>query len=186
MTDETAVNAVDRVQVVRCSGASPHLHAQLRALVFESFGDDFTEADWEHAHGGWHLLAQRGQRWVAHAAVVPRELHVAGAPISTGYVEAVATERGMRGRGVGSALLVELTRLVRDRFDMGALSTGQHHFYERAGWERWRGRTYVREDPVDVRTPEDDDGVMVLRHGRSAGVDLSGDISCDARPGDAW
>ena len=37
-----------------------------------------------------------------------------------------------------------------------------------------------------VPTPEDDDGVMALRFGASARVDLAAALSCDDRPGDVW
>ena len=75
---------------------------------------------------------------------------------------------------------------VRREFTLGALGTGRHTFYERLGWERWRGATYVRREAELVRTEEDDDDVMVLRFGPSAAVDLADAISCDARPGDDW
>jgi len=63
---------------------------------------------------------------------------------------------------------------------------GRHGFYERLGWERWRGPTFVRHGPELVRTEDEDDGVMVLRFDRSLAVDLSGSISCEARTGDDW
>jgi hypothetical protein len=44
----------------------------------------------------------------------------------------------------------------------------------------------VRRDGQPVRTPEEDDGVMVLRHGPSQGLDLNADITCDQRSGDDW
>jgi hypothetical protein len=37
-----------------------------------------------------------------------------------------------------------------------------------------------------VRTPDEDAGIMVLRFGPSAGVDLAAPISCEARTGDDW
>ncbi len=74
----------------------------------------------------------------------------------------------------------------RAEFEFGALSTGRHGFYERLGWERWHGPTFVRHGPELVRTEDEDDGVMVLRFDRSLAVDLSGSISCEARTGDDW
>jgi len=44
----------------------------------------------------------------------------------------------------------------------------------------------VRGDGEPVRTPEDDDAVMVLRHGPSQGLDLSAVIICDQRAGEDW
>ena len=70
--------------------------------------------------------------------------------------------------------------------DLGALSTGSPGFYGRLGWERWRGPTYVRRGDDLVRTPDEDAGIMVLRFGPSAGVDLAAPISSEARAGDDW
>jgi hypothetical protein len=61
-----------------------------------------------------------------------------------------------------------------------------HGVYERLGWERWRGPTYVRRGADLVRTEDEDDGVMVLRFGPSAGLDLTAPIACTERGGDDW
>ena len=45
---------------------------------------------------------------------------------------------------------------------------------------------FVRRGSTTVRTPDDDDGIMVLRFGPSASIDLTAPISCDARSGDDW
>jgi hypothetical protein len=37
-----------------------------------------------------------------------------------------------------------------------------------------------------VRTPEEDGGIMVLRFGATATLDLTAAISCEARAGDDW
>lgn len=66
------------------------------------------------------------------------------------------------------------------------LSTSAHAFYEALGWERWQGPTYVRDGETVVRTEDEDDGIMVLRNGPSAGLDLAQALTCDARPGDDW
>ncbi len=76
----------------------------------------------------------------------------------------------------------EASALVGTRFDLGALSTGRHRFYERLGWERWHGPTFVRREHDVVRTKEEDDGVMVLRFGPSRDIDLGATISCEAVP----
>lgn len=70
-----------------------------------------------------------------------------------------------RGDGLGSQVACEASQLVR---------------------ERWGGPTFVRGAGGLVRTPDEDDGVMVLLHGPSAGVGLAAAISCEARPGDDW
>ena len=162
------------------------LRTQVRALLDRAFAGELSDDDWAHALGGWHVLARAGDAVVAHAAVVPRVLHVGGRPLHVGYVEAVATDPAHQRTGLGTAVVREVGALVAEHFAMGALSTGAHGFYARLGWERWRGPTSVRRDGEQVRTPEEDDGVMVLRLRASADVDLGQPLSCEARTGDDW
>lgn len=82
--------------------------------------------------------------------------------------------------------MAELSELLRREFEMGALSTGRHGFYQRLGWERWRGPTFARHGSETIRTEDEDEGVMVLRFGPSKGVDVTAPLSCDGRRGDDW
>ncbi|HET7725845.1 MAG TPA: GNAT family N-acetyltransferase [Candidatus Limnocylindrales bacterium] len=164
----------------------------IRAVLWRAFGDApeeaFTEDDWAHALGGVHVVADDDGRVVAHAAVVERELHVAGRPLRTGYVEAVAVDPDRQRRGLGTRLMEAVGRIVRDGFELGALGTGEHGFYERLGWETWRGPTSIRlPDGGEQRTPDEDGYVLVLRTPTTPhDLDLSAPISCDWRPGDVW
>ena len=152
----------------------------------DAFGGRFDDTDWEHALGGWHVLVTDGGALVAHAAVVPRDLRVDGQPVDAGYVEAVATAPARRGEGLATLAMREVDRLVRQHHHLGALSTGAHAFYARLGWERWRGPTFVRHGDELVRTPEEDDGIMVLRCGATGALDRTLPIACEARDGDDW
>jgi aminoglycoside 2'-N-acetyltransferase I len=76
--------------------------------------------------------------------------------------------------------------LIRSGYELGVLGTDAYHFYERLGWERWRGQSWVRRPGGLERTAWDDDGLMLLRTGPSAAIALDGSISCDERPGDVW
>jgi aminoglycoside 2'-N-acetyltransferase I len=159
---------------------------EIRSLLDRAFDEEFTEEDWEHTLGGWHAIVSDGGAVVSHAAVVPRELVAAGRPMPTGYVEGVATAPSRMGEGLGSLVVGRITSLVRDQFELGALSTGLHHFYEQLGWERWQGQTFALRDGEMIRTEEDDDGIMVLRFGPSRDLDLTASLSCENRSGDAW
>ena len=136
--------------------------------------------------GGVHWFAVAGGTFVGHASVVPRILEADGAPIWTGYVEAVAVHPDWQRRGVGTRLMTEAGAHIADEYELGALGTGEHAFYERLGWERWQGPTYERTRAGDVRTPEEDDGVMVLRLPASPTLTLRERLSCEWRPGDSW
>lgn len=160
--------------------------ADVRTLLFSAFGDRFSEHDWDHGLGGEHVIVRADGVLVAHAAVVPRRLQVADRNFNAGYLESVATRPGREGEGWGSSAVEAAMAGLRKRYGLGALSTGRHSFYERLGWERWQGPTFVQRGPDLVRTPDEDDGIMVLRFGPSADVDGSAALTCDAREGDAW
>ncbi len=155
-----------------------------------AFGSDeeerFTDDDWGHAMGGLHFVLELDGELVAHASVVERTLEIDGHPFRTGYVEAVATAPGRQGMGFGSQLLSEVTKYVRDCFELGALGTGRHSFYERLGWLRWLGPSSVRTAGEARPTPDDDGYVMVLTTRAAPPLDRTVAISCDWRPGDVW
>jgi aminoglycoside 2'-N-acetyltransferase I len=161
----------------------------IRALLWAAFppGDDaFTEEDWEHATGGVHFVLELDGEVLAHAAVVERELHVGGRPLRTGYVEAVATDPQRQSQGLGTRVLRDVTAYIAERFELGALGTGAHHFYERLGWRTWRGPTAVRTGDGTRRTPGEDGFVLVLPTPSSPELDVTAAISCDWRPGAVW
>ncbi len=161
----------------------------IRKLLWASFGtdgDDFSEEDWEHSIGGLHFVLEEGGEIVAHASVVERELHVAGRPLRTGYVEAVATAPDRQGRGLGSTVMSDVATHIRDEFELGALGTGRHAFYARLGWLTWKGPSSVRTADGPRPTPGDDGYILVLPTSTSPMLDLTAPISCEWRPGDVW
>lgn len=166
--------------------AEPALLDELHALCVRAFDGDFDVEDWEHGLGGRHFVAYEAGMPRAHASVVPRTLEVARRPLQVGYVEAVATEPGHQGRGFGTVVMEGAGQWIRASYDMGALATGEFHFYERLGWERWTGPTYVRDGVTHVRSEDADGAIMVLRFGPSEGIGLDAAISCEARSGDDW
>jgi aminoglycoside 2'-N-acetyltransferase I len=164
--------------------------AAVREIMTLAFGDDeeerFRDEDWLHALGGVHVVVDLDGEIVAHAAVIERELQVAGLPLRTGYVEAVATMPARQGEGLGSLAMREVNAIVRERFELGALGTGSHHFYERLGWVTWQGPTWVRTPDGLERTPDEDGGILVLTTPTSPQLDIRAPLSCEWRPGDVW
>jgi aminoglycoside 2'-N-acetyltransferase I len=158
----------------------------LHTLFVAAFVDGFTPEDAAHAFGGIHVVAFDGDDVVAHASAVPRTIVVSDRDFDAGYVEAVATSPARQGAGIGTQVMEALDELIRDRWELGVLSTGRPTFYEKLGWERWRGPSYVIKEQGTVRTEDEDDGLMVLRFGASAAIDLTSPITCYDRPGDAW
>lgn len=164
--------------------------AAIHELMRRAFGSDpedaFTEEDWQHAVGGLHFVLYVGDQIVSHASVVERELHVAGRPLRTGYVEAVATQPDRQGMGHGSQVVGEVNEYVAANFELGALGTSSQGFYERLGWQVWAGPTFVRTMAGDERTADEDGGILVLLTPATPPLDLSSAISCEWRPGDVW
>lgn len=174
------------VRTFETADADPrHLQAA-RSLMDRAFVGDFSDDDWAHSIGGWHVVAVEDDSIVAHASVVPRSIEVDKRSFRTGYVEAVATDPARQGHGLGTAVMQVIGELIATHHQLGALSTWEHRFYERLGWERWQGPTYVRDGDATLRTVDDDNGIMVLRVGPSLAVDLRAAISCDRRIGDDW
>jgi len=164
--------------------------AAIQAMLDAAFWDDederFTEDDWQHALGGVHVVLDEGGEIVSHASVVERELHVAGRPVRTGYVEAVGTAPARQGQGHGTTVMREIGEIIEAGFELGALGTGEFGFYERLGWRRWQGPSSVRTVNGERRSPDEDGYIMVLLTPTTPPIELDVPISCEERPGDDW
>jgi aminoglycoside 2'-N-acetyltransferase I len=179
---------VTSIRVLHSADLSQADLDSMRRLFDEAWHDEgFTDEDWEHAFPGMHYIVGDEGDVRSHVAVVERELHIAGRPLRTGYVENVATRAAERRRGLGTAVMTLAGERIRASFELGALGTGEFGFYERLRWERWRGPTSVRAPSGERRTPDEDGDVMILRTASTpADLDLEAPISCDWRPGDVW
>jgi aminoglycoside 2'-N-acetyltransferase I len=168
---------------------TPEVEA-IRRLLVAAFGSDedeeFTQEDWDHAVGGVHFVLDVEGEIVAHASVVEREIHVDGRPLRTGYVEAVATAVDRQGMGYGSLVMSDVTAHIRDRFELGVLGTGRYRFYERLGWHRWSGPSFVRTPDGPRPTPDEDGSILFLPTPSSPPLDPTASISCEWRSGDVW
>jgi aminoglycoside 2'-N-acetyltransferase I len=131
-----------------------------------------------------HVLAYLDGHLVSHAEWVTRWLAPEGyAPLRTAYVEAVATLPGFQGRGFATTVLQALSRHIQD-FDMGALSPSEAAFYERLGWELWRGPLAIRTEAGLTDTPDEE--VMILRLANTPTLNLDGRLTAEWRDGELW
>ena len=160
--------------------------AAVRALCDAAFGEDFTDADYEHALGGVHALRFDGDRLVAHAALVGRRILHGGRALRTGYVEAVAVAADRRRRGYGAAVMRALHPYIDRGYPLGALATSDDGapLYAALGWSRWPGPTAVLT-PDGVRPTPGADGVIFVR-AVGATLDPQRPLICDWRDGDVW
>jgi aminoglycoside 2'-N-acetyltransferase I len=169
---------------------TPREVSEIRSVLDAAFGDDederFTDDDWDHAVGGVHVVLDVDGEIVAHGSVVERTLEIDHRPVRTGYVEAVATAPDHQARGHGTSVMRAIGEEILARFELGALGTGSHRFYERLGWETWAGPSSVRTPDGERRTPDDDGYIMILRTPSSSPFEVGAPISCEWRPGDVW
>ena len=92
-----------------------------RALLYDVFGDELEESDWEHALGGVHALIWEGDELVGHASVVMRRMLHDGRALRCGYVEAVAVRADHQRRGHGGTLMEAVERVIHGAYDLGVL-----------------------------------------------------------------
>ena len=136
--------------------------------------------------GGWHFLAFQDQELVSHALVTTRWLQPEGHPLlKTAYMDAVATLPIAQGRGHGSRLMRHLASRIESDYLIGCLETEAIGFYERLGWEVWRGPLAGRSERGLVPTPEQK-GIMVLRLPQTPALDLDSTLTIECQAERIW
>jgi aminoglycoside 2'-N-acetyltransferase I len=171
------------LEVVRHDALSESEQAAIVQLCTQAFGEPFEEIIRLHT-GGAHVLGTLDGVLVSHASWVPRLLQPDGLPmLQTAYVEEVATHPAFQRRGFGSMTMRRLAEEIRD-FELGALATGHIKFYERLGWEVWRGKVGIRTQKGVIETPNET--VMILRLPCTPALDLDGLITAEWREGELW
>jgi aminoglycoside 2'-N-acetyltransferase I len=160
--------------------------AAARSLLYDVFGDELEEEDWEHALGGVHALIWDGDELIGHASVVQRRLLHGGRALRTGYVEGVVVHADHRRRGHGEALMEEMARVIRGAYDLGALGATDEavNLYLRCGWKLWEGPLSALTPDGIARTEEEEGAVYVLPV--DTPLDLTAELTCDWRDGDVW
>ncbi|HEX8630815.1 MAG TPA: GNAT family N-acetyltransferase [Catenuloplanes sp.] len=176
---------VGRVHTAHTADLDAATRTAVRALLGDVF-DDLTDDDWEHALGGVHALVWDGAVLIGYASVVQRRLLYGGRALRTGYIEGVGVRADRRGRGHGAAMMAALERVVRDAYDLGALSAASDAApsYVARGWQQWRGPTSALTTAGVARTGDEDGGVHV--YAVAAALDVSAELTCDWRDGDVW
>jgi aminoglycoside 2'-N-acetyltransferase I len=131
-----------------------------------------------------HVLGWHGSDLVSHAMWVERWLQIGDeAPRRTAYIEAVATHPDYQKKGYASQVLRHLANAIGD-FELAALSPSDAAFYQRLGWELWRGPLSIRTEQGIEPTPGEE--VMILRLPKTGAIDLDAPISAEWRKGEVW
>jgi aminoglycoside 2'-N-acetyltransferase I len=177
---------VTSLQTAHTADLEPAVLAAARQLLYDVFGDELEESDWEHALGGVHALLWEGDELIGHASVVMRRMLHAGRALRCGYVEAVAVRADHQRRGHGGALMEAVERVIHGAYDLGALGGTDEgvRLYTSRGWQLWQGPLFALTPDGVVRTADVDGAVYVLPV--SAPLDLAGELTCDWRDGDVW
>ena len=164
------------------------LTADLIGMCGRAFREPF-ERPWHAVAPGTHVVALLHGAPVGHALVIEREVEIGiqrPLRLRTAYLENVATEPRLQGRGIGSTVMREAHDLV-ERNELGALATASNGFYERLGWVTWRGPVHVRREGRHERLPGEDGRVMVRATPRGPAIlDIEAPISIEGRAWNAW
>ena len=152
-------------------------HSELPNEVYDllriTFPDDDTDQDAFWPPDSVHALVYDSNELIAHAGFLERTLYLPERDVLTAYVEYVAAEPRYQGHGTSAmdALVDEIK--LRD-YTLAALGAASPDFYERLGWQLWRGPTGYRKDGHVIDMP-DNEKPMVL--------DLGANVNLDARIG---
>jgi len=148
--------------------------------------DDFRNLFTYVPSGGLHFLAYRGDLLASHAMVTTRWLQAEGLPLlKTAYIDAVSTLPVYQGQGYGSAVMRRLAAEIGSEYAIACLETDQGGFYERLGWQTWRGPLAGRNERGLVPTPEQR-GIMVLRLSKTPSLDFDSLLTIECQTGRIW
>jgi aminoglycoside 2'-N-acetyltransferase I len=162
-----------------------HARTAIRALMHAAF-DGVSDDTFDNVLGGMHALVFENGELIGHASVVQRRMLHGGRALRTGYIEGVAVRSDRRRRGHGQAMMAVLERIVRSGYQLGALGASQDGagLYTSRGWHLWRGPSSVLSPEGIRRTPDKDGALYVLP--TVVPVDVTGELTCDWRPGSVW
>ncbi len=179
--DAVVVVSVLSTEALTDARRSEIIEVCIAAHENEALRDLFTH----FSYGGRHFLAHLGPELVGHAVVSTRWVQPEGREVmKTAYVDAVSTLPKHQRKGYGSAVMSRLAAEIPD-YEIACLQTDEPAFYERLGWEVWRGPLAGRSEVGLVPTPEQR-GVMVLRLPQAPPVDLDTQLTIECQEYRIW
>ena len=131
-----------------------------------------------------HVIGWWGSAIVSHAMWVTRWLQPSNQPpLRTAYVEMVATEPQLQGRGFAAAVMRRLASAIHD-FELGGLCPAEPMLYAKLGWVFWQGPLFIRTKDGLLSTPEVE--IMILPLSNTPPLDLTIPMSAEWREGELW
>jgi aminoglycoside 2'-N-acetyltransferase I len=173
------------------SARTQDLSEALRAAIIQLCIAAHQEQDFKNLFnyvpsGGWHFLAYHDDELVSHALVTTRWLQPEGQPLlKTAYIDAVATLPTHQGLGYGSALMRKLADEIDHEYIIACLETERETFYQRLGWQLWRGPLAGRSEQGLIPTPQQR-GIMILRFSQTPALDLDSSLTIECQTGRIW
>jgi aminoglycoside 2'-N-acetyltransferase I len=166
---------------------TPELRAAvIRVCIAAHDSEEFNKLFYYVAERGRHALTYAGGRLVSHAVATTRWVQPAGhGEMKTAFIDAVSTLPSEQGNGYGSAAMRALAGEVAD-YDIGCLQTDKPGFYQRLGWELWRGPLAGRGDGGELIPTPEQQGVMVLPLPRTPTIDLDALLTIECQPERIW
>jgi aminoglycoside 2'-N-acetyltransferase I len=173
------------IRVKAAQDLSKTEYAEIVALTSRAFKRDYTPYMEMFPHPT-HLLGRYQGKIVTYVLWITRWLQIRNGPLlKTAYIEGMATDLQYRNRGFASQLMQRAVAEVQD-FDIAALSTGSHGFYERLGWRRWQGPLYARQEKELIAMPEERGCVMVYSLPGTPPLDFTAPLSVEWRAIEPW
>ena len=173
-----------KIEVLHSNLISETMKKEIISLCNHAYEEDL-EPILETFVNATHVLGYSNNLLVCHALWVTRYLQVGTNPIMrTAYVEAVATEARYRQRGFAAAVMKCLVNEVQD-YDLAALSPFCVEYYQRLGWDLWRGPLFIRTKGKRISSPHDEE-VMIFRLPKTPVLDLNDSLSAEWREGELW
>lgn len=171
--------------IKQVTNLDPNIEFSIRALLDLAFEGDFSYEDWEHTFGGQYFLGYIDDTIIAHGSVVPRNMFIDGQALTVGYIEAIGVLPTHWHQGFGTELMIQITQFCQDNYELSMLSTDEHLFYEKLGWLRFQGESFVSDGNLEVTTLEEDEGLMFVP-GKKGGITEIRRAVCESRSGDSW
>jgi aminoglycoside 2'-N-acetyltransferase I len=135
---------------------------------------------------GLHVLAYFQANLVSHAVITTRWLQIARAPLlKTAYVDALATAPDFQRSRFGSAVMRHLASLSQEEHEIACLETERVKFFERLGWQEWRGPLAGRSEHGLVPTPSQK-GIMILSLPRTPALNLFSLLTIECQKNRIW
>ena len=175
-----------KIEVIPAAQLSPEQLAEIHALCERAYAiyDVDLEPIFQTFTDSTHVIGWLGSSMVSHAMWVNRWLQPGGQPpLRTAYVEMVATDPKLQGRGYASAVMRRLAGAITD-YDLGGLSPAEPMLYTKLGWVFWQGPLFIRTQDGLISTP--DGSVMILQLPKTPALDLTLPLSAEWRAGELW